>query len=147
MSGAQKVWCVTGFEACTLVVHDLDEALGFYCAVLGFVLRDDIEARQAQWASVSPPSQPNTRILLHAPGADPNIAPADRQAITDLITKGVLGQRLVCTIDSCAATFEYLEAAGAEVAQEPMRKPDGTRDCAFFDPSGNLLRFIQPRGR
>ncbi|CAM4010852.1 VOC family protein [Nocardia ninae] len=146
MSGsAQKAWGVTGFEACTLAVHDLDEALGFYCGVLGFALHDDIEARHAQSASVSPPSQPTMRIILQAPGTDPHIAPADRQTIGDLMTKGVLGQRLAFTIDSCAATFEYLEAAGAEVVQEPMNKPDGTRDCAFFDPSGNLLRFTQPR--
>ncbi|WP_107658727.1 VOC family protein [Nocardia suismassiliense] len=142
---AQNAWGVTGFEACTLAVHDLDEALDFYCTLLGFVRRDDIEARHAQSASVSPPSQPTMRIILQAPGADPHIAPADRQATADLMTKGVLGQRLVFATDSCAATFEYLEAAGAEVVQEPMNKPDGTRDCAFFDPSGNLLRFTQPR--
>lgn len=146
MSASARLSCgVTGFEACTLAVHDLDEALGFYCAVLGFALCDNIEDRQSQWASVSPPSQPNMRIILYSPGADPNIAPADRQTIADLMTKGVLGQRLVFVTESCAATFEYLEAAGAEVVQEPMDKPNGARDCAFFDPSGNLLRFTQPR--
>ncbi|QBS40754.1 VOC family protein [Nocardia sp. CS682] len=142
MSGSAQI---AGVEACTLAVHDLDEALDFYCGVLGFVLRDDIEALHEQWASVGPPSQPSMRIVLHAPGADPHIARADRQTIADLMSKGVLGQRLVFATDSCAATFEHLEAAGAEVVQEPMNKPDGTRDCAFFDPSGNLLRFTQLR--
>ncbi|MET8051530.1 VOC family protein [Streptosporangium sp. NPDC005286] len=46
--------------------------------------------------------------------------------------------------DNCDATFEHIEAAGAEVMQEPINQPDGVRDCAFLDPSGNMLRFTQP---
>ncbi|MEU0485145.1 VOC family protein [Streptosporangium sp. NPDC006013] len=46
--------------------------------------------------------------------------------------------------DNCDATFEHIEAAGAEVMQEPINQPDGVRDRAFLDPSGNTLRFTQP---
>jgi hypothetical protein len=42
-------------------------------------------------------------------------------------------------------TFERLEAAGAEVIQEPIDQSDGVRDRAFLDPFGNVLRFAQPR--
>jgi predicted enzyme related to lactoylglutathione lyase len=56
---------------------------------------------------------------------------------------GLLG-RLVFATDDCDATFEHIAAAGAEVMQEPINRPDGVRDCAFLDPSGNLLRFTQP---
>jgi uncharacterized glyoxalase superfamily protein PhnB len=35
----------------------------------------------------------------------------------------------------------------AEVLQEPIDQPYGVRDCAFRDPSGNMLRFNQPRAR
>ena len=35
------------------------------------------------------------------------------------------------------------EFAGAEVLQEPIVQPWGPRDCAFRDPSGNMVRFNQ----
>ena len=39
------------------------------------------------------------------------------------------------------ATFERLQASGAEVVQEPTDQPYGVRDCAVRDPAGNLLRI------
>ena len=38
-----------------------------------------------------------------------------------------------------------VRAAGGEVLQEPIDQFYGVRDCAFRDPSGNMLRFNQPR--
>jgi len=43
------------------------------------------------------------------------------------------------------ATFERLQAGDAEVVQEPIHQPYGVRDCAFRDPSGNLLRIQELR--
>ena len=45
---------------------------------------------------------------------------------------------------ACDATFEGIQAAGAEVMQEPMDQPFGVRACAFRDPFGNHLRFAEP---
>ena len=39
--------------------------------------------------------------------------------------------------------FERIRASGAEVLQEPIDQPYGVRDCAFRDPSGNLVRIAQ----
>lgn len=125
---------------CALTVHDLDAALGFYRDVLGFTTHDDVEHAGTRWVSVSPPSQPDVRIVLTPPGA----SPADQEAMEDLMAQGLLG-RLVFVTDSCDVTFEHLEAAGVEVMQEPITQPHGGRDCAFRDPSGNMLRFTQPR--
>ncbi|MFI6735463.1 VOC family protein [Nonomuraea sp. NPDC050451] len=133
-------------SSCTLAVHDLNEALGFYGDVLGFEIRDDDGSEGMRRVSVGPPSQPDVRIVLDSPGADPGVSPANRQALADLMAKGLLG-RLVFVTDSCDATFEHIEAAGTEVMQEPISQPDGVRDCAFLDPSGNMLRFTQPTGR
>ncbi|MGI5493229.1 VOC family protein [Microtetraspora malaysiensis] len=132
-------------SSCTLAVHDLNEALGFYLDVLGFEVRNEVEAEGTRWASVGPPSQPDVQIFLQSPGANPGASPADRQTIEDLMAKGLMGHRLAFVTDNCDATFEYIEAAGAEVMQEPINQPDGVRDCAFFDPSGNMLRFTQAR--
>ncbi|MFD0737627.1 VOC family protein [Planotetraspora mira] len=133
-------------SSCTLAVHDLDEALGFYRDVLGFEVRDDVEGEETRWMSVGLPSQPNMRIILKSPGADLGASPADRQAMEELMADGLLGH-LVFETDDCDATFQHIEAAGAEVMQEPINQPDGVRDCAFRDPSGNMLRFTQPRHR
>ncbi|MGP3915864.1 VOC family protein [Nonomuraea sp. 10N515B] len=131
-------------SSCTLAVHDVDEALGFYRDVLGFEIRDDVGTERMRRVSIGPPSQPEVQIVLTTPGADPGASPADRQAIADLMAKGLLG-RLVFVTGNCDATFAHIEAAGAEVMQEPINQPDGVRDCAFLDPSGNMLRFTQPR--
>lgn len=45
--------------------------------------------------------------------------------------------------DDLQGVFDKLQAAGAEVIQEPMDQPYGVRDCAFRDPTGNLLRINQ----
>lgn len=131
---------------CTLAVHDLDEALRFYRDVLGFKVNDDLQLEGTRWVSVSPPSQPEVRIVLEPPGVHRGATPADRQAIEDLMAGGLLGG-LVFVTDDCDAAFEHIEAAGADVMQEPINQPFGVRDCAFCDPSGNMLRFTQPRGR
>jgi catechol 2,3-dioxygenase-like lactoylglutathione lyase family enzyme len=130
---------------CTLAVHDLDKTLGFYRDVLGFKVRDDIEFEGIRWVSVSPPSQPEVQIVLEPPGVHRGATPAERQAIEDLMANGVLG-RLVFVADDCDATFEHIEAAGAEVMQEPINRPHGVRDCVFCDPSGNMLRFATVNG-
>jgi hypothetical protein len=38
-----------------------------------------------------------------------------------------------------------VQAADAEVVQEPMLQPYGVRDCAFRDPAGNLVRIRELR--
>jgi len=86
------------------------------------------------------------QIVLEPPDLHRGISPVDRQAIEELVASGQLG-RLVLATDDCDAAFEHLEAAGAEVMQEPINRPSGVRDCAFCDPSGNLLRFVQATPR
>ncbi|GAA2142017.1 hypothetical protein GCM10009802_52670 [Streptomyces synnematoformans] len=97
-----------------------------------------------RWVTVGSPSQPDVNIVLEPPLADPNASPADREAMAQLLAKGLLPGVIFGT-DDCDATFERICAAGAEVLQEPVDQPFGVRDCAFRDPAGNLLRFSQPR--
>lgn len=83
-------------------------------------------------------------IVLEPPLADPGASPADRQAMAELLAKGLL-RGVIFSTDDVDATFERLRAAGADVLQEPIDQPYGVRDCAFRDPAGNMLRFTQPR--
>ena len=129
---------------CFIAVHDHDEALAFYRDVLGLEVRSDVRFEAMRWVSVGPKSQPDVDIVLEPPLADPNAPPADRQAMAELLAKGML-RGVIFTTDDCDATFEHIRAAGGEVLQEPIDQPYGVRDCAFRDPSGNMIRLTQPR--
>ncbi len=122
-----------------ITVHDPDLALAFYRDVLGFEVRNDVAAKGFRWLTVSPPSQPEIEIVLSDYVAD---NPADADTLRGLLAKGVLNG-LVLTTDDLDATFEKVRASGAEVLQEPMDQGWGARDCAFRDPSGNLIRIAQ----
>src|SRR5215472_4560707 len=75
---------------CSLPVHDYDLALVFYRDVLGFEVHGDVRFEGMRWVSVGPPSQPGVQIVLEPPGADPGATPGDREAIADLMAKGLL---------------------------------------------------------
>ncbi|MFF1376421.1 VOC family protein [Streptomyces sp. NPDC058308] len=129
---------------CFIAVDDHDKALAFYRDVLGFEVRNDVGFEGMRWVTVALPGQPGVEIVLEPPLADPNALAADRQAAAELMAKGMLRGVNFRTGD-CDATFERIRAAGGEVLQEPVDQPYGVRDCAFRDPAGNMLRFVQPR--
>ena len=131
---------------CFIAVDDHDKALGFYRDVLGFEVRNDVGFEGMRWVTVGSPSQPDVEIVLEPPLADPNASPTDRETMAELLAKGLL-RGVIFRTDDCDATFERIREAGGEVLQEPIDQPYGVRDCAFRDPSGNMLRFNQPRKR
>ncbi|AFA73467.1 glyoxalase/bleomycin resistance protein/dioxygenase [Gordonia polyisoprenivorans VH2] len=122
---------------------DPDAALGFYRDALGFEVRNDVGYSGMRWLTVGPPNQPQTAVVLHPPAVDPGITEQERETILDLIAKGTYGAALTLATDDLQGVFDKLQAAGAEVIQEPMDQPYGVRDCAFRDPTGNLLRINQ----
>ncbi len=129
---------------CFIAVDDHDRALAFYRDVLGLEVRHDVGFEGMRWVTVGAPSQPDVDMVLEPPLANPNASPADKEAMAELLAKGQL-RGVIFRTDDCDATFERIRAAGAEVLQEPIDQPYGVRDCAFRDPSGNMLRFAQPR--
>lgn len=132
---------------CFIAVDDHDKALAFYRDVLGLEVRNDVGFEGMRWVTVGSPAQPDVEIVLEPPLANPNASPADKQAMAELLAKGML-RGVIFSTDDCDATFERIQAAGGgEVLQEPMDQPYGVRDCAFRDPAGNMLRFNQPRKR
>jgi predicted enzyme related to lactoylglutathione lyase len=131
-------------STCFIAVDDHDKALAFYRDVLGLEVRNDVGFEGMRWVTVGSPSQPDVDIVLEPPLADPNASAADREAMAELLAKGLL-RAVVFNTDDVDAAFERIRAAGADVLQEPIDQPYGVRDCAFRDPSGNMLRFNQPR--
>jgi catechol 2,3-dioxygenase-like lactoylglutathione lyase family enzyme len=127
---------------CFLVVRDYEEALGFYRDVLGLEVRNDVTFEENRWLTLGAPDQSEVEIGLEIPGYYPHSSPEDIQATADLLAKGLL-PGIIFRTDNCDETFEKVRASGADVIQEPIDQPYGVRDCAFRDPSGNMVRFSQ----
>lgn len=122
---------------------DPDASIAFYRDLLGFEVRGDVGYQGMRWITVAPAGQPDTSIVLHPPAALPDLTEDERTTILELMAKGsYFGVNLAT--DDVDDTFAKLEQGGAEVVQEPTDQPYGVRDCAFRDPSGNMVR-IQER--
>jgi catechol 2,3-dioxygenase-like lactoylglutathione lyase family enzyme len=129
----------------TVLPHtDPDASLAFYRDTLGFEVRSDVGQGTMRWIAVGPAEHPGTSILLAPPGADPGVTDDERRTIAEMMAKGTYGWILLATPD-LDETFARLQAGDAEVVQEPTEQPWGTRDCAFRDPAGNLIRIQETR--
>ena len=121
-------------------VHDPEEALTFYRDALGLEVRNDVSKGEFRWITVGAPGQDVDVVLSQPHGGR---SQADGDALLELVTKGSI-QAAIFRADDLDATFEKVRASGsAEVLQEPKSQPWGDRDCAFRDPSGNLVRIAQ----
>ena len=121
---------------------DADAALAFYRDTLGFEVHNDVGYENMRWITVGPVGQPGTSTVLHPPAADPGITDQERRTILELIAKGAYTAITLAT-DDLNGLFARLEAAGADIVQEPIDQDYGVRDCAFRDPTGNLIRINQ----
>jgi uncharacterized glyoxalase superfamily protein PhnB len=121
--------------------EDPEASLAFYRDVLGFEVRLDVGYETMRWITVGPPGQPDTAIVLHPP-AIPGITDDEVRTIHELLAKGTYFGVNLATED-VDATFERVQAAGAEVVQEPIDQDYGLRDCAIRDPAGNMIRIQQ----
>lgn len=120
-------------------VHDADAALGFYRDALGLEVRNDVASGGLRWVTVGAPGQDLDVVLFPPHGG---LSQTEGDALLGLVTKGSL-QVAIFKADDLDATFEKVRASGAEVLQEPVSQPWGSRDCAFRDPSGNMVRIAQ----
>jgi len=111
-------------RAAILPCLNLDASLAFYRDALGFELLQETGRQGRLGVTVGPAGQARMSVVLMPPPTDPGII----LAASDL-----------------DGTFEWLEAGGVEVAQEPLARLNGARDCAFFDPAGNLIRIEELR--
>jgi catechol 2,3-dioxygenase-like lactoylglutathione lyase family enzyme len=126
-------------SAMFILVHDPDAALGFYRDALGLEVRADVASDGFRWVTVGGPGQ-DVDVVLSQPHGGRSQAEGD--ALLSLVTLGAL-QAAIFRSDDLDTTFEKVRASGAEVLQEPATQPWGARDCAFRDPSGNVVRIAQ----
>jgi catechol 2,3-dioxygenase-like lactoylglutathione lyase family enzyme len=120
-------------------VNDPDEALGFYRDALDLEVRNDVANDGFRWVTVGAPGQDVDIVLFQPHGG---LSQVEGDALLSLVTKGSL-QAAIFRAEDLDATFEKVRASGAEVLQEPADQFWGARDCAFRDPSGDLVRIAQ----
>jgi predicted enzyme related to lactoylglutathione lyase len=120
-------------------VHDPEAALAFYRDALGLEVRMDVSAGEFRWVTVGAPGQ-DVAIVLSQPHGGRSQTEGDM--LLTLVTQGSI-QAAIFATDDLDATFEKVRASGAEVLQEPASQPWGARDCAFRDPSGNMVKIAQ----
>ena len=123
---------------------DPDAALAFYRDALGFEVRLDVGSEDMRWITVGPVGQPDMSIVLHPPAVNPGMTARQRDTVLELIAEGNYFGINLATAD-LDDTFARLESTGIEVAQEPINHDYGVRDCAFRDPTGNLIRIREMR--
>ena len=122
---------------------DPEASLRFYRDALGFEVRKDVGYQDMRWVTVGPPEQPDVNVVLYPPTADPGITEEEGRVITEMIAKGTFASIMLASRDVDAA-FERLQGHDAvEVVQEPTDQDWGSRDCAFRDPAGNMVRMQQ----
>jgi len=127
-----------------IATNDHEAALVFYRDTLGLEVTKDVGYEGMRWITLVTASQPGIEIVLENAIADPNASAEDKAAAADLLAKGYL-RAVIFRTDDVDALFEKVRASGAEVLQEPTDQFYGVRDCAFRDPSGNEVRFAQPK--
>ncbi len=122
-----------------ITVHDPGAALGFYRDALGLQVHQDVENDGFRWVTLGPEGQ-DVEIVLSQPHGGRSQSEGD--ALLTLVMQGSM-QAAIFRTDDLEATFDRLVASGAEVLEEPTDQFWGVRDCAFRDPSGNLVRIEQ----
>ncbi|MEO7588054.1 MAG: VOC family protein [Arachnia sp.] len=130
----------TSLQYCNITVNDVDEAIEFYGNALGLQITQDVSSGEYRWVTLGSDAQPGLGIVVSVPHA--GRSQADGDSLQELLTKGVLPMLVFNTTD-VDALFEKVRATGAEVLQEPIDQDWGPRDCAFRDPSGNMVRIAQ----
>jgi catechol 2,3-dioxygenase-like lactoylglutathione lyase family enzyme len=121
---------------------DPDASLVFYRDILGFEVRKDVGQGTMRWITVGPAGQPETSVVLEPPLAGPGYTEEEHRIVAEMMAKGTYARLVLATAD-LDGVFAKVKANGAEVVQEPTDQPYGSRDCAFRDPAGNMIRINQ----
>jgi len=116
-----------------LVYEDVGAALEFLSRAFGFT-----ERLCAEWGGAIRHAQMDIgggSIMMGKQGG-PFKAPSG----------DTVSQYAHVSVDNVDQHFARAKAEGAAILKEPADMPYGVRDCAFRDPAGNMLRFMERKG-
>lgn len=120
----------------TLVVRDYDEAIAYYCDVLGFTLKEDSAVTpEKRWVVVSPGVGGADILLAKA-------ASGEQRAAIGNQTGGRVA--LFLNTDKFDETYQRMKRADVEFIEAPRDEPYG-RVVVFRDLYGNKWDLIEPR--
>lgn len=124
----------------TLVVRDYDEAIAFYCGVLGFELVEDTQQpeQDKRWVVIAPRGWSEDRrgvALVLGKASNPRQA----HAVGDQTGGRVF---LFLQSDDFDADFSRLVERGVRIVREPEAQEYGTV-AVFEDPYGNLWDLVE----
>jgi catechol 2,3-dioxygenase-like lactoylglutathione lyase family enzyme len=116
------------------IVHDVDEALPFYCDKLGF----SVDMHPAPgFASIS---RGDLTLLLNKPGGGGGAG----QSMPDGSVPAPGGwNRIQVEVDDIDAVYTRLKAGGANFRSEVIQG-NGGKQVLVEDPSGNPIELFQP---
>ena len=98
------------------MVHDSDEAIGFFVDVLGFELVEDSPAQTSD-------GRPKRWVVVRPPGATTAL--------------------LLARVDEFQSTYDRLRDVGVEFVTAPRNEPYG-RVAVFLDIAGNRWDLLGP---
>jgi len=119
-----------------LVVRDYDEAIAWFCGILGFHLVEDTPIEGKRWVLVAPPGSVETRLLL-AQAATPE----QEKAIGNQSGGRVF---LFLHTDDFWRDYRKLRERGVRFRRDPQEQSYGTV-AVFEDLCGNLWDLLQLR--
>jgi catechol 2,3-dioxygenase-like lactoylglutathione lyase family enzyme len=116
------------------IVHDVDEAIGFYCGQLGF---QEVMHPAPAFAMLS---HGDLRLVLSAPGG----GPGGGAAMPDGTVPEPGGwNRFSLEVSDIETTVERLRAAGAQFRNDIVTGVGG-KQILVEDPSGNPVELFEP---
>jgi catechol 2,3-dioxygenase-like lactoylglutathione lyase family enzyme len=117
------------------MVDDVDEAVAFYTAHLGFTL---LSSAAPAFADVA---RDDLRLLLSGPASSAG------RPMPDGIKPGPGGwNRIEFVVDDIGAEVDRLRGAGLHFRNDIISGPGGSQ-ILLEDPSGNLIELFQPAER
>lgn len=120
----------------SIPVTDQQHALDFYCDMLGFEKKLDIDLGEYRWLTVVSPEEPAAAELL----LEPNAHPASKAYQEALYGDGIPIASFA--VSDMAGEHQRLVAAGVAFKGEPA-DAGGTMVAVFDDTCGNLIQLYE----
>jgi catechol 2,3-dioxygenase-like lactoylglutathione lyase family enzyme len=117
------------------MVDDVEQAIDFYTAHLGFTLRSSAAPAFADVV------RGNLRLLLSGPKSS-----AGRPMPDGRVPEAGGWNRIHFVVEDIDSEIERLRAAGVAFRNDVVRGPGG-RQILLEDPAGNPIELFQPAGR
>lgn len=126
---------ITGLAHISLLVHDYDEAIHFYCKILGFELIEDTPLGTKRWVRIRTRGASGSDLVLVRADSDEDKARVGSQAGSRVF--------LFCLTNDMDKDFAALSQQGVRFLVSPTERPHG-KVAVLADLYGNRIDLIEP---